>query len=169
MDKTRKSSVVLPMVLNGYSNTIAPAMPTPEEYSWREEIPTSQNLTTQAARPLSRSRENSCQGSSRPTSRPSTPQTTRTRSHYPDGDFRNSSIADLVELKTDVMCNWLHQQQVEKMWYSSDRGEGVMVKKARDDYMCCPKDLQVERGGLFDAIRKLKVKVLFSKPASVLD
>lgn len=67
-------------------------------------------------------------------------------------------MADLVELKADVMCNWLHQQQVEKMWSSSGPGEGVMLKKARDDYMCCPKDLQAERDGFFQAVRKLNVK-----------
>jgi hypothetical protein len=72
-------------------------------------------------------------------------------------------MADLAELKTDVMCNWLHQQQAEKMWSSNGQGEGVMLKKARDEYMCCPQDLQAERGGLFDAVKKLNVKVCVSR------
>lgn len=72
-------------------------------------------------------------------------------------------MADLVELKTDVMCNWLHQQQLEKMWSSGRRGEGVLLKKARDNYMCCPKDLQVERKGIFDAVKNLNVKVSVSR------
>lgn len=80
-------------------------------------------------------------------------------SQYPDGDFRNSSAADLATLKSDVMCSWLHQQQIEKGWSSTSPDEGVILKKARDNYMCCPKQLQAEEDGLFAAISKLKVKV----------
>jgi hypothetical protein len=29
---------------------------------------------------------------------------------YTQGDFRNSSMPDLRDLKADMMCNWLHQQ-----------------------------------------------------------
>jgi len=68
-------------------------------------------------------------------------------------------MIDLIDIKTDVMCNWLHQQQLERMWSNTGIEEGVMLKKARDDYMCCPKDLQLNRGGFFDAVRILNVRV----------
>lgn len=78
---------------------------------------------------------------------------------FPHGEFRNSSMNELIELKTDMMCNWLYQQQLEKMWCSNGADEGVMLKKARDDYKCCPKDLQSLPDGLFQAVQKLNVKV----------
>jgi hypothetical protein len=150
----------------GYNATLAP--PIPGINSQQKQVTTNEafvnrSLVTHIPRPASVSRESSYHSSSRPSSRPGTPRAARPRSQYPDGDFRNSSLADLVELKADVMCNWLHQQQIEKMWSGSGRGEGVMLKKARDDYMCCPKDLQVERDGLFDAVMKLNVKVSVSE------
>lgn len=152
----------MPMLFSSYNDSLAPPVlkrDSQEQQLTRDGDNSTDNNAARLLRPSPLSRENSYQSSSRPSSRPSTPKTPRPRSQYPDGDFRSSSMADLVELKTDVMCNWLHQQQAEKMWSSNGRGEGVMLKKARDDYMCCPKDLQAERGGLFDAVKKLNVKV----------
>jgi hypothetical protein len=162
MATPRKSSVTIPMFFPGYKNSHAPPIPkrdSQEQQVKSDETGNTNQPTAQPPRPSPLSRESSYQSSSRPSSRRGTPKATRPRSQYPDGDFRNSSMADLVELKTDVMCNWLHQQQAEKMWSNNGRGEGVMLKKARDDYICCPKDLQAERDGLFDAVKKLNVKV----------
>ncbi|EXJ84976.1 hypothetical protein A1O3_05651 [Capronia epimyces CBS 606.96] len=75
-----------------------------------------------------------------------------------DGDFRNSSTPELRDLKTDMMCNWLHQQQLEKMWSTNGLEEGVMIKKAKDEYKCAPEDLRSRPDGLFDAVKKLNVK-----------
>lgn len=163
MAETRKSSVALPMALAGYNSSTAPVASPRENQPTREVLPLGHTLTTHPARPSPLSRNSSYQGSSQPSSRPGTPRAKRPQSQYPDGDFRNSSIADLAELKADVMCNWLYQQQVEKMWSSSGKGEGVMLKKARDDYMCCPRNLRAERGSLFDAVKKLNVKVGFER------
>lgn len=66
-----------------------------------------------------------------------------------------------MEIKSEVMVNWLHQQQLEMMFTNGGRDEGVILKKVRDNYISCPSDLSEERGGLFDAIRKLNVKVSF--------
>lgn len=166
MSGSRRSSVAMPMPLFGHRSSPAPPIPTrnsQDQHVTRGSANGTQNLANQPPRRSPLSRESSYQSSSRPSSQPSTPKTTRPRSQYPDGDFRNSSMADLVELKTDIMCNWLQQQQAEKMWSSNGRGEGVMLKKARDEYMCCPNDLQAERGGLFDAVKRLNVKVGFSR------
>lgn len=78
---------------------------------------------------------------------------------YPQGDFRNSSTPDLRDLKADMMCNWLHQQQIERMWTTNGLEEGVMLKKAKDDYKCAPEDLSSRSDGIYDAVRRLNVKV----------
>ena len=38
-------------------------------------------------------------------------------------------------------------------------GEGIVLKKVRDSYTTCPKELMDERGGLYDAVRGLNVRV----------
>jgi len=113
------------------------------------------------AEPTPLSRENSYQDSSEPPSQPGTPQAIRRKSRYPEGPIsENSSAADLVTLKADMMCSWLHQQQIEKgLVLRIALTKVVMLKKARDDYMCCPKQLQTEGNGLLEAVSKLNVKV----------
>ncbi|MCJ1373764.1 hypothetical protein MMC20_004993 [Loxospora ochrophaea] len=88
---------------------------------------------------------------SRPASRPA--------SLYPTGDFRNSTMDDINEIKADVMANWLHQQQMELMWTSGGISEGVVLKKGRDAYSACPTELSSNRGDFYDAVAKLNVKV----------
>ena len=83
----------------------------------------------------------------------------RPASIYPLGDFRNANLESIAEIKSDVMVNWLYQQQLEMMYTAGGRGEGVILKKYRDSYTCCPAYLRDERGGLFDAVRKLNVRV----------
>ena len=56
------------------------------------------------------------------------------------------------------MVNYLHQQQLEKMWSNGGIEEGVMLKKARDEFACSPKDLRQQREGFFDAVKQLNVK-----------
>lgn len=68
-------------------------------------------------------------------------------------------MPDINDMKTEIMCNHLHQQQLKKMWSNGSHEEGVLLKKAKDDYTCCPPDLQLQRNGLFDAVKKLNVRV----------
>ena len=81
------------------------------------------------------------------------------RPAYPTGDFRNSSAPQLVDMKSDVMANWLHHRQQERMWTDGGWDEGVILKKARDDYVSCPSNLLQNRNGFCDSIKKLNVKV----------
>lgn len=76
-----------------------------------------------------------------------------------DGDFRNIPALQLMEIKADLMVNWLHQQQQEKMWIGDGCDEGVVLKKAKDDYVCCPPALRNQDNGLYHSFRKLNVKV----------
>ena len=91
-----------------------------------------------------------------------TPQTSHHSFIYPDGDFRKSAINQVLDIKCDVMVNWLHQQQLENMWTGSGPSEGVVLKKSRDNFTCCPPELEDTRTDFFDAVRALNVKVRFS-------
>ncbi|KAI9813297.1 MAG: hypothetical protein M1827_004239 [Pycnora praestabilis] len=88
-----------------------------------------------------------------------TPNTSRPASIYPTGDFRNSTNEDVLEIKSDVMVNWLHQQQLERMWTTGEPGEGVILKKFRSQYTCCPYGLQQDPAGFFDAVQAMNVRV----------
>lgn len=83
----------------------------------------------------------------------------RPTSIYPSGDFRNAAANDILEIKCDVMVNWLYQQQLESLWTNGGVGEGVVLKKLKDQYTSCPPELAMTRGDLFDAVRSLNVKV----------
>lgn len=66
------------------------------------------------------------------------------------GSSRNSisarstgSSAFLDDIKHEVMVNYLYQQQCSHLWVSDGSGhvEGVLLRKARNQYMACPPDL----------------------------
>jgi hypothetical protein len=80
-------------------------------------------------------------------------------SAYPEGDFRNTPKENILDIKCDVMVSWLHQQQLERLWGNGGHGEGVVLKKSRERYTACPDFLKRERGGFFDQIVALNVKV----------
>ena len=86
-------------------------------------------------------------------------RTSRPASIYPMGDFRNAATDEIVDIKCDVMVNWLHQQQLEAMWASGGPGEGVVLKKTREKFTCCPGDLAGYQNDFFDAVRALNVRV----------
>lgn len=95
-----------------------------------------------------------------PVSGTATPAWSRPASLYPSGgDFRNSQADDLNEIKCDVMVNWLYQQQMERLWTAGGIDEGVVLKKTRGQYTCCPGDIVDEPYGFFKAVETLNVRV----------
>ena len=74
-----------------------------------------------------------------------------------------------MEIKADVMVNWLHQQQLERMWTNGAMGEGVVLKKSRDSYTSCPADLSTYQDDLFDAVCKLNVRVIWASHLKISD
>jgi hypothetical protein len=46
----------------------------------------------------------------------------------------------LDEIKHEVMVNYLYQQQCSRLWVSDGSGEveGVLLRKARNQYLACP-------------------------------
>jgi hypothetical protein len=78
---------------------------------------------------------------------------------YPSGDFRNRDSGSILDIKADMMVNWLHQQQVERLWSAELPGEGVVLKRARDNFACSPSSLRNEPNGFYDNIVAMNVRV----------
>ncbi len=101
--------------------------------------------------------------------RGNSPAHSRRTSQYPQGDFRNSAFEEVLDIKSDVMVNFLHQQQMERLWTSHVPSEGVVLKKSRGNYTCSPDILRREIGGLFDQVVTMNVKVIMSASYTRLD
>ena len=54
---------------------------------------------------------------------------------------RSSTFVD--DIKHEVMCNYLYQQQCSHLWVSDGSGEleGVLLRKSRNNYISCPPQL----------------------------
>ncbi|KAK3112694.1 hypothetical protein LTR53_010749 [Teratosphaeriaceae sp. CCFEE 6253] len=96
-----------------------------------------------------------------------TPWDSRPASIYPSGDFRNSDL-NINELKCDVMVNWLYQQQMERLWTAGGHDEGVMLKKSRAAYTCCPSDLVEEPFGFYKSVADLNVRAAMTVNTRVI-
>ncbi|KAF4550532.1 Hypothetical protein D9617_17g048000 [Elsinoe fawcettii] len=86
------------------------------------------------------------------------PWASRPVSMYPAGDFRNNDKDELRDIKCDVMVNWLYQQQMEMLWTAGAADEGVVLKKTRGMYTCCPADIMEEPFGFYKSIEMLNVR-----------
>lgn len=80
---------------------------------------------------------------------PSSSRPTSTRhSFFPAGDARNSDADTIMEIRNDMMVNWLYEQQLRKQYASgADPAEGVVLKKARGNFTCCPPQMAALPGG----------------------
>lgn len=88
-----------------------------------------------------------------------TPFGSRPASVFPEGDFRNHAAAEILDIKCDMMVNNLYQQQMELLWTAGGHDEGILLKKSRGKYACCPSDLETEPIGFFKAVETLNVRV----------
>jgi hypothetical protein len=69
----------------------------------------------------------------------------------------HSSFVD--EIKHEVMCNYLYQQQCSHLWVSDGTGEleGILLRKGRNAYMACPPQLATSQ--FAQACAQLNVQV----------
>ncbi|KAI1207193.1 glycosyl transferase family group 2-domain-containing protein [Annulohypoxylon truncatum] len=81
-----------------------------------------------------------------------------THSIFPTGDFRNDKES-MLHVKADVVCSWLYQQQLERQYATGMLpGEGVVLKKGKNNYTCCPPQLRDIPYGLYDMSMELNVR-----------
>lgn len=82
-----------------------------------------------------------------------------TSSEFPKSDaHRNGVDGSLAEIKADVMVNWLHHQQLQNMWSRRLPGEGVVLKKSRNNFSCAPDSLSMQ-SNFYDMIVAMNVRV----------
>ncbi|KAK5129505.1 hypothetical protein LTR08_003196 [Meristemomyces frigidus] len=94
---------------------------------------------------------------------PVTPWTSR-----PISLSRESQAGNIHEIKCDVMVNWLHQQQMERLWTAGGHDEGVMLKQSRSNYACCPADIVEEPNGFYKAVETLNVRTAMTVNTRVI-
>jgi hypothetical protein len=75
--------------------------------------------------------------------------------------FNGKNLPDnLVDMKNDMMVNWLYEQQLRKQWASGlDSYEGVVLKKSRGDFICCPHDMAEIEDSLLPMATRMNVRV----------
>lgn len=81
--------------------------------------------------------------------------------HGSDSTVRTDA---LVDVKAELLANWLHTKQEERVWTFGSAGEGVFMKKSRGRYSCAPDALRTDGTGLIEAVTELNVRVSLTTP-----
>jgi hypothetical protein len=88
---------------------------------------------------------------SRPTSR-------RTSAIFPSLEAAASTVS-LLDIKSDMMVKWLYEQQLRKQYVIGDNAsEGVVLKKARGDFTCCPTQMSRIPNSLHAMVTQMNVR-----------
>lgn len=66
------------------------------------------------------------------------------------------------------MVSWLHQQQIEKTWFDVHADdEGVVLKKSKGEYVCCPEYVAGASDGFCKAVEALNVRASIDDAVSI--
>lgn len=77
----------------------------------------------------------------------------------PGGQTARGSLESLRCIRNDVMANYLYQQATQKsLLVSGQSWQGVVLKRARGDYACCPPQLAEIKNGLYSAVLKMNIR-----------
>jgi len=71
----------------------------------------------------------------------------------------SQAAGELLSLKVDMMCDYLRQQQLQRRWASDAEDQGVVIKKARGQFVCSPNELIHDPQSFVHEMRSLNVKV----------
>ncbi|KAK4251767.1 glycosyl transferase family group 2-domain-containing protein [Corynascus novoguineensis] len=93
----------------------------------------------------------------------SSPRTSRApslrNSFLPAHDARSRDSETINEIRNDMMVNWLYEQQLRKQYASGmDPYEGVVLKKARGTFTCCPPQMAAIPASLFAVATQMNVR-----------
>jgi hypothetical protein len=86
-----------------------------------------------------------------------------TPGHNTPWTSRPASLApgeEMSDTRCEILVSWLHQQQIEKTWFDVRADdEGVVLKKSKGEYVCCPEHVGEAQHGFCRAIEALNVRV----------
>jgi hypothetical protein len=76
-------------------------------------------------------------------------------SRHSTSDNGSDSVRDI---KAEILANWLHTKQEERIWTFGSPGEGVFMKKSKGNYACAPFEVYNDGTGLHHAVTELNVR-----------
>lgn len=80
-------------------------------------------------------------------------------SFLPAHDARNRDSDTINEIRNDMMVNWIYEQQLRKQYASGmDPYEGVVLKRARGNFTCCPPQMAAIPESLFAVVSQMNVR-----------
>ncbi|OLN86512.1 Glucans biosynthesis glucosyltransferase H [Colletotrichum chlorophyti] len=83
---------------------------------------------------------------------------TRTSARQSTMSASNKHASSIMDFKADVTVLSIYQDQLRKMYAMSfNLGEGVVLKKGRNDYVCAPPQLASVPNGFYDMVMQLNV------------
>ena len=82
-----------------------------------------------------------------------------TNSIYSEGRTASTGSDTIQDIKCEILANWLHTKQEEKVWTTSSAGEGVFVKKSKGNYACAPYESIGDGSNMYQSITTLNVRV----------
>ncbi|KAJ4395159.1 hypothetical protein N0V85_006654 [Neurospora sp. IMI 360204] len=78
---------------------------------------------------------------------------------FPVGDARNDDADAMTEIRTDMMVNSLFEQMCRKQYSTgADPYEGVVLKKSRGNFTCCPPQMAAIPDSLYTMITQMNVR-----------
>ncbi|KAK3327453.1 glycosyl transferase family group 2-domain-containing protein [Cercophora scortea] len=78
---------------------------------------------------------------------------------FPQGDSRNHNSDALLDIRNDMMVNYLYEQLLRKQYASGmDPYEGVVLKKSRGNFTCCPPQMAAIPGSLYAMVTEMNVR-----------
>ena len=102
-------------------------------------------------------------GHQTPETAKTSPRTSRApslrNSFLPAHDARSRDSETINEIRNDMMVNWLYEQQLRKQYASgADPYEGVVLKKGRGAFACCPPQMAAIPDSLFAVVAQMNVR-----------
>jgi len=91
--------------------------------------------------------------------------TTGNNSPWASGPVSLAPGEEMSDTRCEIMVSWLHQQQIEKTWFDIHADdEGVVLKKSKGEYVCCPEHVAEVPDGFCRAVEALNVRVSLECP-----
>ena len=63
------------------------------------------------------------------------------------------------EIKAEMLANWLHTKQEERIWTFGTPGEGAFMKISKGNYACAPVEASDDGTGLYHSVTELNARV----------